>query len=66
MVSILAKFFAVTGIVCNISDMQANGCTDLSTNELRRVKSVTILTFLPSGLTTKMQGSTTLLVRGIG
>ena len=50
------NFFAEAGIVCKISDTHANGWTGHFTNEFSLVKSVTILTFLPSGLTTKNAG----------
>ena len=43
-------------MVCNISDTQAKGWTGLLTKEFSRVKSVTILTLLPSGFTTKNAG----------
>ena len=54
--SILAKFLAEAGVVCNISDTQANGWTGLLKKEFSLVKSVTILTLLPLGLTTKNAG----------
>ena len=50
------KYFADAGIACKISDTQVKGCTSLSTNGLSLVKSVTILTVLPSGFPTKKAG----------
>ena len=43
-------------MVCRISETHANGCTGRFTKELSLVKSVTILTFFLSGLTTKKAG----------
>ena len=54
--SILAKNFAEAGMVCRISETHANGWIDRFTNEFSLVKSVTILTFFPSSLTTKNAG----------
>ena len=54
--SILAKNLAEAGMVCRISETHANGWTGRFTNQFRLVKSVTILTFFPSGLTTKNAG----------
>ena len=55
--SSFAKNFAVGGIICRISDTHANGWTGRLTNEFSLVKSVTILTLFPSGLTTKNGGA---------
>ena len=52
----LGKEFADAGMVCRISETQAKGWSGCLTNEFSLVKSVTILTFFPSALTTKNAG----------